>query len=344
MATTFAKNTIRAETAPLALSFGGAAHVVVRAARHRPDLAARILLGPRRDVHTRAALAAHLYREGAAVARIADALADECPRDTIRQVFGDGADPRLFRTLDRAALPAWPIDDYHRLHDLLRHGLHDALPDQGEFSRHDVRRLHLLLDGDPVLRRARRAFPKPASMQALADVLSVLRRLGAGAALDGLPDRASRSALLRRLRADLGGLRSPHGQFPAPPGWRVIGSAANLWTLGARMNLCFGWHGGPSTVCHTLSLVGGTSVFLHNPDAGVVAELARSFDGSFHVAELAAARNAPAPEGLLRELREGLVSTGLPMTHAGVEAALHSLLWSLDGLRADLEAAEDPIS
>lgn len=331
------------EAAPLPNLFGPATADVVRAVLLRPDMAPRLLLAPRRDLHARAAAAQRMRELGATDRDLADALADRDPRDLLRLALGDhGAgraefDLRLHGLLDRATTPAWCLADYRALDAALRAGMSDALPGDNDLRPEDARLARRIMDDDPIVLRARRAIVRDGvPVVALADVLGFLRRAGALDALGDLPDGSGRRAALRRLRRDVGGFPSPReADFPTPLGWRLVATVRELWHLGNRLSLCFGSARGYGAVSHAMALASGRSVYLHHAGADAVAEVTFDFDGSACVGEVRGASNARADPKLADGLRDDLRAAGLAVTACGVAAALTHLLSSPAGRGTD---------
>lgn len=326
---------------------------VAAALRGRPALTARLALAPRRAIHAVAAFvqssAADRDEHGTDQA-FAERLLNDHPRDLLAAALGVAPHPRLYRLLDRAALPAWPVADYAALDRLLRMGADDALArdNDREIEARNVASVARLLDGDPTLLRARLACTEGGSRQALAAVLAVLRASGVAEPVETLPDGSGHAALARRLRRAVAALGSPHAAFPAPPGWKVVASVADLWLVGARLRVCCA--GRTWGAAHYASkLASGASVFLHGSgsDGGggdVLAEVARLPGGVWAVEAIRGARNARPPAGRSADaLTTALRAQGLAVASMQFEQALNWLVprHAAGRAAADLDDAQD---
>src|SRR3712207_1623845 len=101
---------VSTETAPLLGLFGPLAGVVGVIVRAEPSLALRIMQSPPRAIH---AVAIFLHETACPdeANRLSDVVSETHPRDLLRKRLPT-CDQRLYRLLDRAALPAWSRCDY----------------------------------------------------------------------------------------------------------------------------------------------------------------------------------------------------------------------------------------
>ena len=280
------------ETAPLLLQAAGdQAPALLALLRADPLLGARLLRAPVRDLH---ALAAWIQaRPGAAP--------DAHPRALLASAI-PGADPRLFRLLDRAALPAWPLADYRSLDALLRR---DLLP-EGPLTLEAIRRDAALLEEPEAVAHFLAAWEGPSGRQAAAS----LRRLvlaGGGPDPATLPRGRGLEAARRALRAALGRLRPRGFAPPALPGWEVLATVGAVWQAGRDFRNCLaeegfgGWN--------LDDLLCGRTVFLRRGGVAL-AQLNRVFPGAWWPVQVAGPDNAEVPEAAA-ELSALLAARGL---------------------------------
>ena len=265
----FKRQPLPSETAPLVGQFGEQAHRITALLRLDPDLALRFVLAPRRAIHASAALVQAHAAAGVAPESTAALLA-EAPRTVLRAAIPD-AHPRLYRLLERASLPTWSLDAYQRLNQVLLADLADQLPEEAEFRPALVDEAAELIQGDPIIRRARMGFRGEHYRKELAVVIEMLRELGALRDLNDLPEGAGANAVIRRMISDLGRVAPPHVPFPDIPGWRRITDVKDLWDTGKQMLVCLrpGYRGsGDYVVSHIM----GRSVFLSHTSHSVLVQ------------------------------------------------------------------------
>lgn len=325
------------ETAPALAMHGDAALILAQVIRLHPKLAARLLFAPARDIHARGAFVSATMASRTA-AEIAVALATAHPRDLLAQVIGEDIDPRLFRLLEKCSLPAWPVEFYSKLNQVLRAGLDDALPTDRPLTASDVLTTARLLDiADPRVRRARRALPTPYEQEALTSALTLLDALGSP---PEVPEAVARPALARHLRRALGAIRSPlEGLLSPPSGWVLLGSCTDLWRIGRRLDLCFGsstW-----SASYSVALALGWSAFLHHEDHGVVAEF-EVMRGALALAQVRRAKNGRVSPALVDTLIAGLRAGGAVVAKTKLETAIETLMHAMRTPN-DLGDAEDEV-
>lgn len=312
-----------AETAPLLALFGPLAREVGALVRAEPPLAARLVQAPPRAVH---AIAIHLHLAGSAEGKggASAALSGTHPRDLLRAVLPD-RDPRLYKLLDRAALPAWRLSDYLALHEVLGSEVADVLPPTGAIGQSTVREALAVLRSPPVLRRARRAAGGRYEREHLEAVVAVLDAMGLTRDLAALPDGAGARAVARRVAADLGRAEAPPTRFPVPAGWTRINGVGELFAHGERMRLCIrpGHYGSGEFV---VSLLLNRSVFLHHAEAGVLAQFRALPADRWALGQCVTAGNGPAPDGLVDALRAHVRAAGVVLLPSAFGEALDGVL------------------
>jgi hypothetical protein len=325
------------ENAPSLGLYGDAAPIMAQAIRLHPGLAARLLFSPARDIHARGAFVSSIMARQSP-AEIAVALATRHPRDLLAEVIGEDTDPRLFRFLEKCALPAWPVEFYAKLNQVLRAGLDDALPTDRPITASEVLTTAKLLDiADPRVRHARRALRSGYEQEALASALTLLDAMGSP---PEVPDGIARPALARHVRRALGAIRSPlEGRLSPPPGWVLLGSATDLWRIGRRLDLCFGsstW-----SASYSVALAVGSSAFLHHEEWGVVAEFEITA-GALALSQARRAKNARVSPAQIDTLIVGLRAGGAVVATTKFESAIETLMHT-GRTRHDLDDAEDDV-
>lgn len=324
------------EVAPLVVQFGGQASRAAALVRLHPALAQCIALAPRRALHAYGALLQQHAADGITLERTADVLLGDHPRALLRAAVPDPHE-RLFRVLDRAALPAWPLAAYRLLNTVLNSDMADllALDCVSDLRPPEVERLAALLTADPVVKRARRLTHASRYRNGLVSVVALLRAYNALHDLEALPDGAGARAIARRVKADLARLRMPDPSLPEPEGWTRLSTVGDLWTYATRMQLCIApGHYGAGTA--TINALMGQSVFLHSVEHNALAELRAVPNRAWVIVEAAVARNGRLLPRVTDSLRDGLVALGvvlLPVTpHDAIDIIFRTFK---DGRRPD---------
>lgn len=227
------------EVAPLLRPWRGLAPLVVRLIAAEPKLAARLMMAPRRVLHTMAAFMQARAAEGMGEdhAALAAEIQRHDPRDLLRIALG-GTEPRLYRALDRCGETMWPLEDYRALLRLLQGPFAGVVLKWPEVSRGLFSHL-LEAERDPVVVAAvRTIIAEPDLLHDLRAALVLLRRLGVAEHIERLPAGSGRDAIVRRMEMDLRKVPIPTPCWVPPPGWRHITSWGEVMAIGRAMENC----------------------------------------------------------------------------------------------------------
>jgi hypothetical protein len=330
----------RIETAPVLNLFGPLAQGVGALVRIAPELALRLTLAPTRAVHATAIFMHSQATAGIEPEVTANSLLEQHPRDLLRQTLPK-ADARLYKMLDRAALPAWSLAEYEALEELPRSEVSDLIPDRGKIMPSSVINALAILRADPVVRHARRALAGNYDRERLETVVQVLHRMGLLRDLAALPDGSGASAVARRAAADLGRAEAPAIEFPIAPGWALVRRLADLWAHGERMNLCLrpGLYGAGD---YAVSMLMGRSIFLYCAEPELLVQFRHLLVDTWTLAECSAARHARVPDGPIRELTTYVESAGIALLPVLTGAAMDSILRPLRSKDRDVPDLLEP--
>ncbi|MFC7737569.1 hypothetical protein ACFQX4_17365 [Roseomonas sp. GCM10028921] len=295
---------------------------------------------PARGLHA-TAVALHVAAEvGETDEDLVARLSQQSPRSLLHTALPE-VEPRLYRLLDKATVPAWPLDLYRRLDRLLHSRVAPVLLDASEVSGERIEGAEVLLGGDPVIWRARQAYPYTHERQHLSTVVEMLRSLDLLRDLADLPDGAGRKSVYRRVRADLARARAPKVPFPDVPGWIRVETVADLWEIGERLRICVRpsqWGSG----AYAVSMITGRSVFLWHRECDALAQVRHVVHDLWTVVQVAAKNNASVSVMICTALNEALRAGGLHLVPSQPADALLTVLRRDDrGGEVDLDAAED---
>ncbi|MFC7478455.1 hypothetical protein ACFQS7_29315 [Dankookia sp. GCM10030260] len=332
---------LSAETAPLLTLFGPLAGTVGALVRAAPLLAGRIMQAPPRAIHA-IAIALHQAAESATAETLVVMLSGAHPRDLLRDALPN-SDARLYRLLDRAALPAWPHADYLMLDAVLRTDVGDMLLRREGIARSLVREAHAVMHSSPTMVRARHAVASQYERERLETIVIMLDVLGLTRTLAAIPDRAGSKAVARRVMADFGRAEAPDIDFPVPPGWTRVRRISELWEHGRRMRLCVrpGEYGAGD---YAVSLLMNRSVFLFHAEQGALAQFRRLPANTWAFGQCVLARNVQPPETVISALTAHVKEAGVVLLPAMVGDALDAVLQPLrmrDHDSAEDDAADD---
>jgi hypothetical protein len=325
------------ETAPFPRTFGKQAQRVAALIRVAPSLAARLALAPARALHSVAAYLEAKAARGASLESMADALSSCAPRALLGQALPNH-DARLFRLLNRAALPAWSLAEVMALDDVLRAELGDILSD-GPISPETVSAARLILDAHPIVQRVCRAIPDSWTRAKLSTAITWLDEQGALAHLSATPRVAGLSAIARRLRRDLATLRAPQAPFSIPADWAQIDTVDGLWAVGRELENClaFAHYGACERVPDLLT---GRDVYLFSRALRVVFRLRHMGGRTWACVERGGHRNKSLKPEVIRGLADALRACGVVYLDDDLGTALEHLIRPLRA-RPDLADAED---
>ena len=335
------------EAAPVLRQFGKQASRAAMLVRLRPELAHRIMLAPRRAMHVYVALMQQHAADEVPLERTADLLLGEHPRTLLRAVV-PGLHERLYRLLDRAALPAWPLEAYRLLNTVLSSPISDLLDGVSDLTPTEVERLGALLTADPVIQRASKLTRESYYRDNLSSVVAVLRSYDALHDLGALPAGAGARAIAKRAKADLSRIRMPDTSLPKVKGWTRLLTVGDLWRYASRMELCIA-PGSYSAGDATISALMGRSVFLYSTEHDALAQLRAVPVDAWVIAEAAVAKNGRLPPGVVASLHDGLVAAGAVLLPATPQAAIDKILrvlrekWGDDGDLLEEMGNEDDV-
>ena len=199
-----------------------------------------------------------------------------------------------------------------------------------------------LIQGDPIIRRARMGFRGEHYRKELAVVIEMLRELGALRDLNDLPEGAGANAVIRRVISDLGRVASPHAPFPDIPGWRRITDVKDLWATGKQMLICLrpGYHGGGDYV---VSHIMGRSVFLSHTSHSALVQFRQLPGGVWAVEQCSGRSNEPVSAQLQRELYSAVRSADIKLLDSSFGSALDAILQRSLDRRYPLEYDPEPM-
>lgn len=314
----------------LVATWGDLAGLVARLIRARPGIAARLALSPGRAIHATAAYLHHAVASGYADEAVGQAVERRAPRDLLHEALPD-MHPRMFRLLDRAGPQAKPHAFYKRLAAGLR-GPAGAVLLRAQNLSPDTLDLADLAGADPVLRALKNGLDVGVyGMQCLGTALAYLRVLGLARDVERLPRGAGLPALVRRIEADLGRGRPPPAPFPVPAGWRPVETVAELWALGRELQNCVGGMRGAGVDHASNFLDGGEVILVSLAEPVVLASVASSGSGLWHVAQCAGYRNAPPPFGTRAGLERALRRAGVSVVHMDCGDAVQHVAYRIEG-------------
>lgn len=316
-----------AETSPILKTFGPLARSAGALIRLKPMLAVRFALAPTRAIHA-VAIYLHRHKEcDTPPEDVASALFDHHPKRLLRTTL-PAADPRFYRILDHAALPAWSQSDYVALADVLRSEVADLLLTRGEITPQTVRQAQAILHADPIIRRARHAVSHRHERERLETVVAILNRVGILNDLGEVPEGSRARAVARRVAADFGRAEPSPMEFPIAPGWTRVRRVSDLWQHGTRMQLCLrpGMFGAGD---YAVSLLMNRSVFMHHSEANLLAQFREMPAGTWTLAQCVGENNRLASDALVQELTEYVEQAGIMLLPATLGDALDSVLRSL---------------
>ncbi|MBC9176159.1 hypothetical protein [Pseudoroseomonas ludipueritiae] len=311
------------EKAPILCIFGNDAAAMAQVIRAAPDLGRRLALAPRRAVH---ALAAFLASEAARRLNGAELIAElrtHHPRDLLHAAL-PGCDRRLYKTLNRAALPAWSLAEYAMVDALLRAEVGAVTSGTGPLTRARVATWHECLGEEPAFARWLAPFDDTADRAGLRVVLTWLRH--AGLLTEPAPEgEAEPIAVSRAVVRMISQAKGPEAPFVVPEGWQQLRSARELLAMGRRLGNCLRAtdRSAPQSIQHLLT---GQVVFLHHAKAAVLAGLMPEPGGFWSVAVIQGRRNRPAPSWLVETLISALKASGIAVLPMGLDAALRASL------------------
>lgn len=313
------------ENAPLLRALGAdGARRMALAIRVEPRLGERLALAPRRAVHATAAFLGSTEAGAMEAGALARALTSLHPRDLLPAAVPD-ADTRLYRLLERAALPAWGLAEYRMLGALLRAGLSHDLLGTASFSARDVTRAGDLLSDDLVLRSWLRPFQHGGERRSVRTALLYLRRAGLLNAAERLPDGAGPAAVARRLARALLCAEAPDVAFPAVPGWRRLRSPREVFNAGRSLRNCLRPEARQGAERVTGLLTGGVILLLHE-EAMVVAEFLAAPGGAWSVGDVLGQGNDDPPDGLVDGLLTSIRDAGVIVLPERLDEALRTVL------------------
>ncbi|WP_424138213.1 hypothetical protein [Roseomonas chloroacetimidivorans] len=285
------------------------------------------------------AIGLHVARgAGVAPSVLAEQLRLRHPRETLRLAL-PGCSPELYRVLGRATSPVWELDTYRTLDLVLQSTVAEVITEATQITPSRVQDARALLDADPILRRARRAYATRHQQEHLSTVVGLIRHLGLAQDLAELPDGAGRQSVARRVQSDLGRARCAKDGFPVPAGWDRIETVGALWGHGRRLKICLApgtWQSGG----YVLEMLRGQSVFLLH-SSNVVAQLGQITHGLWRLVQVSGAENDDVPEELVEALQAELAVSGMRLLPCDPAEALHHVLRPTDPSGAPDPADED---
>jgi hypothetical protein len=239
-----------------------------------------------------------------------------------------GADPRLFRALDRCGPTALSRTCYERLAAIAAGLVIEVLlasdkPLDAAYIRYVAR----LPEADAVIRRLPpRLLADQSATEALMAVVALLRayRLDVDAALARLPKAAGVDAVYRRLAGLLGALEATPATRPLPPGVQQITTVAALREAGRSLGLCVrdAMHGGAE---HWLRLVSDTSIYVIHNEPRILIEMRQVAPDLWMLGEAKRANNLMPPPGTMRALLTSFAASGWRLVDTDPMAALVTL-------------------
>lgn len=292
---------------PLLKPWGDLADTVADLVKNAPDIAPRLLLLPRRGLH---AIAVTLHVAKAAhepVKSIASRISCTHPRNLLREAMPHAV-PQLYPLFGRATVPTF--ETYIAFDRILRTRVASALLDAAEMTPGRIESAATLLEVDPVVWRARKAYRYDHERRHLSTVVELLRSLNLLNELGELPDGAGRKSVYRRVRADLSRARTPDQTFPVVPGWATVKTVGDLWEIGERLKVCTR-PGQWGSATYALGLILGRHVFLHHGEHDLLAQIQHVVNDVWTVVQVTGSGNRCPPPGVRAALDEALVAGNL---------------------------------
>jgi len=321
------------ETAPIPRLFGAQSVRVTALFRIVPDLAVRLSLGPARTIHVTAAFLESEAAAGAALERSAEAIANCDPRTLLDRLMPNHH-PRLFKALDRAALPAWSIQQISDLDAVLWSGIADDVLGSKTLSHDAVASAHGLLRAHPIIRRVRPLVTDQWTRDKMSAVLLWLQEQKALRHLAMLPEGAGRQAIARRLRDDLAALRAAPCPLALPDGWEHLSTPGALWQTGIALQNCV-TIGSYGSAARLLGLLAGTDLYLLQREAELLVHLRHAGGRLWALVEAAGKGNRQVNEQVENGLIAYLTRGGAVILPIGLEGSLDTLLSGLRRSKAN---------
>jgi hypothetical protein len=245
------------------------------------------------------------------------------PHDLLHAAL-PGCDRRLYKTLDRAALPAWTLAEYAMVDALLRAEVGRVTSGTGPLIRARVANWHECIGEEPALARWLAPFDDAADRAGLRIVLTWLRH--AGLLTEPAPKgEAEPICVSRAVVRMISHAEAPEAPFVVPTGWQQLRSARELLATGRRLGNCLRAtdRSAPETIQRLLT---GRTVFLYHAGAAVLAGLMPEPGGFWSLAVIQGRRNRPAPPWLVEALTSALTISGMAVLPMGLDAALRASL------------------
>ena len=331
----FAPNSI--ENAPILNLFGPVEGIIADLLSAEPRLAIKWALAPQRVIHAVGLFLQASELVGAPAPDIAATLMTTEARDLLR-LARPNVPARLFRLLDKAELPVWPLDVYVILEQLLHAGLEDVLPGKPRITAYSVSRLKIVLEGHPLLAKTMAYFPGESDY--LHAVIQMIDRMDLLKSLQTVPRKSGPVAVARRVALDLGQARAPDVTFPVPLGWRRIVKLAELWTIAERSQLCLA-PGRYEAGQYAISFLMGRSVFLFHDESRQLAQFRASPGNTWSLSQCRGERNVEAPKELEADLSAAVGAAGIWLLPRDADTALGSIFCHLSGLSGVVDEEEE---
>ena len=329
------------ETAPMLTRTWPAdlASTVARLIAADARLAQRLALAPSRVVH---GIAIWLRSDAARdldVLTMAERVRTTDFRDLVREAMPDLA-AGFIAALGRLDRIVGPTSFYGRLNAVLLSPAAAALPREGVITPAHLRTAEKIVSfGPPLTAMSKALAGSDSGVDAAAGVVRLLRELRLAKAVEATPVGSGWSAFLARVLSDLDAARTPHMDFPAPPGWSLMETVGDLERAGRDLRLCVAGYS-YGAIHYLRAHMTGQAVLLRSDDPPALVMLNQMF-GQWWISEINLRGNGRPPTALRASLEEGLRAAGVRLADldpmSGIEIVVHR------GRRSEmrLDEAED---
>lgn len=288
-------------------------------------LAQRLSLAPPKALHGIAIWLRSPAARDADVLTVAAKVRDTDYRDLVRAAMPDAA-PGLLAALGRLGAMVGPPGLYTRLNAVLNSPAAAALPAEGRITLSHLRTAERIVAfGRPLTTISKALAGSESGVDAAIGVVRLLRHLGYAKAVESTPPGSGWAAFKRRVLSDLGSARTPHTDFPQPPGWRLVETISDLEKAGRDLRLCIGGYGYGS-VHYLRSHLTGDAVFLRSEGPPAFVMVSRLL-GEWWIQEMNVCGDGGPPTALRSSLEDGLRAAGLRLAPldpmSSIEVVVH---------------------
>lgn len=297
------------------------AHLVAADAR----LAQRLALAPPRALHGIAVWLRSAAAQDLDVLSMAERVRTTDFRDLVREAMPDLADG-FIAALGRLDRTVAPKRLYTRLNAVLLSPAAAALPREGVITPAHLRTAEKIVSfGHPLTAMSKSLAGSDSGVDAAAGVVRLLRKLSLAKAVEATPMGSGWNSFLARVLSDLDAARTPHSDFPAPPGWTLMETIGDLEKAGRDLRLCLAGYS-YGAIHYLRAHLTGDAVFLRSDDPPSLVML-NQMVGEWWISEINLRGNGRPPTMLRASLEEGLRAAGVRLAEldpmSGIEIVVH---------------------